>query len=450
MGAVHAMAAAAGYLAWGSSGLRACRLRNAQGSLEAAGEHLREALACSRAASRARRGQPHAAAPRESPRRARRAGIRASGGRHRNRQPGARASTRAAATARQARSRGKRLTYRIRELLAHRAWPRKRSAYGTDPREFPGHQEVSRAMRANASRPAARFRPARFPRPAQDKRQHHPGHDHRARRGRDRRRGAAGRLRRPGHRPAAGAQHLGCTPRPQRRRRRMRDRPERRSSPPTPPTSRRPKAAEAAAPSRAQAILAPYAAQPYLRNVLAQMAGYRARGETAWGYVVAAHHQASRSTAARAEVHDCQDASHAALASTSTGKVIPGTPGTARHLPDRQPRPRLATAGGGSPPSPTWPCHARPRPRPHRDRGRDHRRGPGRHVAGGPRRARRRELRRQRLPVGLRHLLPDRDRRRRERPAGASRPPPGPSARRAGCTRSRETRTICCRSARTG
>ena len=37
-----------------------------------------------------------------------------------------------------------------------------------------------------------------------------------------------------------------------------------------------------------------------------------------------------------------------------------------------------------------------------------------------------------------------------ERPAGASPPPPGPSARRAGCTRSRETRTICCRSARTG
>ena len=67
MGAVHAMAAAAGYLAWGASGLRASRLRNAQGSLEAAGEHLREALACSRAASRARHGQPHAAAtPRAS------------------------------------------------------------------------------------------------------------------------------------------------------------------------------------------------------------------------------------------------------------------------------------------------------------------------------------------------------------------------------------------------
>ena len=28
-------------------------------------------------------------------------------------------------------------------------------------------------------------------------------------------------------------------------------------------------------------------------------------------------------------MHDCQDASHAALASTSTGKVIPGTAGKA-------------------------------------------------------------------------------------------------------------------------
>ena len=95
MGAAHALAAAAGYLAWGSSGLRACRLRNAQGYLEAAGEHLREALACSQAASRARSGQPargggHArfvtGAASVHP---------ASGGRYRDRQPGARASTRA-------------------------------------------------------------------------------------------------------------------------------------------------------------------------------------------------------------------------------------------------------------------------------------------------------------------------------------------------------------------
>ena len=88
------------------------------------------------------------------------------------------------------------------------------------------------------------------------------------------------------------------------------------------------KAAEAAAPSRAQAILAPYAAQPYLRNVLAQMAGYRARGQTAWGYVVP-HITSVTVDGSTAEVRDCQDASHAALASTSTGKVIPGTAGKA-------------------------------------------------------------------------------------------------------------------------
>ena len=80
MGAVHALAAAAGYLAWGASGLRASRLRNAQVSLEAAAEHLREALACSQAASRARHGQRHAAATAQPPRRGRRAGTPASAG----------------------------------------------------------------------------------------------------------------------------------------------------------------------------------------------------------------------------------------------------------------------------------------------------------------------------------------------------------------------------------
>ena len=156
MGAVHAVAAAAGYLAWGSSGLRASRLRNAQGSLEAAGEHLREALACSRAASRARPGQPHAAGPRGDRARGGEHGERVSGlhravpeqaARRRRQHPGSR-------DALQVRPRGKRLTYRIRELLAHGAWPRKWSAYGTDPREFPGHQEVSRqcAQMATARR----------------------------------------------------------------------------------------------------------------------------------------------------------------------------------------------------------------------------------------------------------------------------------------------------------
>ena len=95
MGAVHGLAAAAGYLAWRSSGLRACRLRNAQGYLEVAGEQLREALTCSRAASRVRSDQPDAAGSREV-RDGR--GERASGLRRTmpGRPPGARASTRPA------------------------------------------------------------------------------------------------------------------------------------------------------------------------------------------------------------------------------------------------------------------------------------------------------------------------------------------------------------------
>jgi hypothetical protein len=147
MGAVHALAAAAGYLAWGASGLRGSRLRNAQVALEAAAGRLREALACSQAASRACHGQHHAAAPGvgERVRRPRRAAPEQAA-RHPRQHPGRRGW-------RQARSRGKRLTYRIRELLAHRAWPRQRSAYETDPRKFPGHQEVSRQC---ALMPAAR------------------------------------------------------------------------------------------------------------------------------------------------------------------------------------------------------------------------------------------------------------------------------------------------------
>ena len=240
------------------------------------------------------------------------------------------------------------------------------------------------------------------------------------------------------------------TPRPHRRRRRIRARPAAQVIAAYTAYFPASKAAEAAAPSRAQAILAPYAAQPYLRNVLAQMAGYRARGETAWGYVVAAHHQrhGQRQHRRGARLPGRQPRRPG---QHQHREGDPGHSRESRHLPDRQPRPRLATAGGGSPPSPTWPCHARPRPRPHRDRGRDHRRGPGRHGAGGPRRARRRELRRQRLPVGLRHLLPDRDRR-----PGSVRPSAGPPhhrdrqhAVRAVPDRGKP-RTICCRSARTG
>lgn len=89
------------------------------------------------------------------------------------------------------------------------------------------------------------------------------------------------------------------------------------------------KAAEAATPARARAILASYAAQPYLNDVLAQMVDYRTRGETAWGYVVP-HVTKVTVNGHLAEVYDCQDASHAALANASTGDVIPGTTGSVR------------------------------------------------------------------------------------------------------------------------
>ena len=88
-------------------------------------------------------------------------------------------------------------------------------------------------------------------------------------------------------------------------------------------------AAEAAAPARAQAILAPYAAQPYLGRVLAQMASYRARDEAASGYVVP-HVIKVTVTGPLATVYDCQDASHATLTDTRTGKVTPPLKGSAR------------------------------------------------------------------------------------------------------------------------
>ena len=89
------------------------------------------------------------------------------------------------------------------------------------------------------------------------------------------------------------------------------------------------KAAEATGPSRAKAMLAPYAAQPYLNRVLTQMAAYRARHEVAWGHVVP-HVTRVVVRGPLARVYDCQDASHAALASSRTGRVIPGSRGSAR------------------------------------------------------------------------------------------------------------------------
>ena len=88
------------------------------------------------------------------------------------------------------------------------------------------------------------------------------------------------------------------------------------------------KAAEDGPASKAEAVLSPYAAQPYLGQVLAQMATYRSRGETAAGYVTV-HVTKVTVHGKDATVYDCQDASRAALASASTGKVIPGTSGRA-------------------------------------------------------------------------------------------------------------------------
>ena len=88
-------------------------------------------------------------------------------------------------------------------------------------------------------------------------------------------------------------------------------------------------AAEPQSQERAAALLAPYAAQPYLGHVLAQMAWYRAHDEVAWGYLVP-HVTSVQITGGQAVVRDCQDASSAWLVSTVTGRAIPGTTGSAR------------------------------------------------------------------------------------------------------------------------
>lgn len=89
------------------------------------------------------------------------------------------------------------------------------------------------------------------------------------------------------------------------------------------------KAAEAAAPAQAKAMLAPYAAQPYLDKILAQMASYRAQDEVASGYVTP-HITKATVSGRLAEVYDCQDASHATLTNTLTGKITPPLKGSAR------------------------------------------------------------------------------------------------------------------------
>jgi hypothetical protein len=88
-------------------------------------------------------------------------------------------------------------------------------------------------------------------------------------------------------------------------------------------------AAEPQPQARAAAMLAPYAVQPYLGHVLAQIAVYRAHDEVSWGYLVP-HVTSVQVSGDQAIVRDCQDASSAWLVSSATGRVIPGTPGYAR------------------------------------------------------------------------------------------------------------------------
>ncbi len=88
-------------------------------------------------------------------------------------------------------------------------------------------------------------------------------------------------------------------------------------------------AAEPQPQARAAAMLVPYAAQPYLGHVLAQMAWYRAHDEVSWGFLIP-HVTSVQITGSQAVVRDCQDAGNAWLVSTVTGEVIPGTVGSAR------------------------------------------------------------------------------------------------------------------------
>lgn len=87
--------------------------------------------------------------------------------------------------------------------------------------------------------------------------------------------------------------------------------------------------AERAAQGQARAMLAPYVAEPYLGHLLTEMATYRARNETASGYVVPHVTQVTVNNGG-ALVRDCQDDSHAALADSRTGTVLPDTTGSAQ------------------------------------------------------------------------------------------------------------------------
>jgi hypothetical protein len=79
--------------------------------------------------------------------------------------------------------------------------------------------------------------------------------------------------------------------------------------------------------SRAARLLAPWAAQPYLRQVLEQMTRARMEGEVAWGQVTP-HVTSVEISGGHAVVRDCQDAHAAWLVSSATSQAIPGSTGS--------------------------------------------------------------------------------------------------------------------------
>jgi hypothetical protein len=79
--------------------------------------------------------------------------------------------------------------------------------------------------------------------------------------------------------------------------------------------------------SRAARLLAPWAAQPYLGQVLEQMTRARTDGEVAWGQVTP-HVTSVEISSGHAVVRDCQDAHAAWLVSSVTGQAIPGSAGS--------------------------------------------------------------------------------------------------------------------------
>lgn len=87
--------------------------------------------------------------------------------------------------------------------------------------------------------------------------------------------------------------------------------------------------AERSTPAQARAMLAPYVAEPYLDHLLAAVATYRARNKEAWGHVVP-HITQVTVNGDGALVRDCQDDSHAALADSRSGTVLPHSAGSTR------------------------------------------------------------------------------------------------------------------------